>query len=244
MGHIMTYINECTGVGKTTMTFHTVWCLHQRGYRILVIDFDGQGVTFSSMCGIEKIEYGKSLYHVLEGTCEVSDALITISKNLEVIPFGINLSYMQPNVSMDAFKNFMEEMKDRYDYIFIDVNSMPDWRYALTLSVADYVMIPVDCSKKPAIVDVCGISNIIDDMQEQFHSDMHVLGLVANNVDENTWNRDWKAISKYYELPMFESNIPVSDVINAFAEGDFNSYQKRKVRLLFDAVVDEMLDKM
>ena len=152
MGHIMTYINDCHGVGKTTLTFHTVWRLHEKGYRILVIDFDGQGITFSSMCGLDtgilkdKVKEKQSLYHVFAGDCKVQDAMISLTERLDVLSFGMNLSYMQPMTSIEQFWQLIDEIKDQYDYIFIDVNSSPDWRYALTLSVVDYAIIPIDCS--------------------------------------------------------------------------------------------------
>lgn len=247
MGHIMTYINDYNGVGKTTLTFHTVWRLHERGYRLLVIDFDGQGVTFSSMCRIdmEKLKENtnekQSLYHVFTGDCKWQDALISVTKRLDVLSFGMNLSYMQPSVSIEQFKQLIDDIKDQYDYIFIDVNSSPDWRYALTLSVADYAVIPIDCSKRANWNDFMGISNIMASMQEQFHSHVQTLGFVANYVNENdAYYDDFKRRMSLYRHTVFDTYVPVSDVINAFTDGNFTMNQKRQVYDLFDKLLDEM----
>lgn len=248
MGHIMTYINDFSGVGKTTLTFHTVWRLHEKGYRLLVIDFDGQGITFSSMCGLdtgklkEKIKEKQSLYHVFTGDCNVQDALISVTEYLDVLSFGMNLSYMQPVISMEQFQQFINDIKDQYDYIFIDVNSSPDWRYALTLSVADDAIVPMDCSKRADFSDCMGILNIIGSIQEQFHSHVQILGFVANYVDDNNIQLydDFKRRMAWHRYTVFDTYVPVSDVIPAFMDGGFTMSQKQPVYDLFDKLVGQL----
>lgn len=246
MGHIMTYISDYYGVGKTTLTFHTVWRLHEKGYRILVIDFDGQGITFSSMCGLDtgklKIKEKQSLYHVFTGDCKVQDAMISVTERLDVLSFGMNLSYMQPMTSIEQFRQMINEIKDQYDYIFIDVNSSPDWRYALTLSVADDAMIPVDCSKQVNVSDCMGILNLIDSIREQFHSQVQILGFVANYVDENDIKSydTFKRRMAMYRYTVFDTYVPVSDVIDAFTDGDFSIKQKQPVYDVFDKLIEQL----
>lgn len=248
MGHIMTYINDFSGVGKTTLTFQTVWRLHEKGYRLLVIDFDGQGITFSSMCGLdtgklkEKIKEKQSLYHVFTGDCKAQDALISVAERLDVLSFGMNLSYMQPIVSMEQFQQFINDIKDQYDYIFIDVNSSPDWRYALTLSVADDAIIPMDCSKRVDFSDCMGILNLIDSIREQFHSQVQILGFVANYVDDNDIQLydDFKRRMALHRCTVFDTYVPVSDVFSAFIDGGFTKNQKQSVYDLFDKLIEQL----
>lgn len=247
VGHIMTYISDYHGVGKTTLTFHTVWRLHEKGYRILVIDFDGQGITFSSMCGLEtgrlkeKVKEKQSLYHVFVGDCEVQDAMISVTERLDVLPFGMNLSYMQPMTSIEQFRQLVDEIKDQYDYIFIDVNSSPDWRYALTLSVADDAMIPVDCSKQINVSDCMGILNLIDSIWEQFHSQVQILGFVANFVDEDVQSyENFKRRMAMYRYTVFDTYVPVSDAIYAFTDGNCSIKRKQFVYDLFDKLIEQL----
>ena len=248
MGHIMTYINDFSGVGKTTLTFHTVWRLHEKGYRLLVIDFDGQGITFSSMCGLdtgklkEKIKEKQSLYHVFTGDCKVQDAMISVAERLDVLSFGMNLSYMQPIVSIEQFQQFINDIKDQYDYIFIDVNSSPDWRYALTLSVVDDAVIPMDCSKRADFSDCMGILNLIDSIREQFYSQVQILGFVANYVDDNDTQLydDFKRRMALHRCTVFDTYVPVSDVISAFTDSGFTENQKQPVYDLFDKLIGQL----
>lgn len=248
MGHIMTYISDYHGVGKTTLTFHTVWRLHEKGYRILVIDFDGQGITFSSMCGLdtvilkEKVKEKQSLYHVFTGDCKVQDAIISVTERLDVLSFGMNLSYMQPMTSIEQFQQMINAIKDQYDYIFIDVNSSPDWRYALALSVADDVIIPVDCSKQVNVSDCMGILNLIDSIREQFHSRVQILGFVANFVDDNEIQsyETFKRRMALHRYTVFDTYVPVSDVIHAFTDGDVTITQKQSVYDLFDMLIGQL----
>jgi len=248
MGHIMTYISDYHSVGKTTLTFHTVWRLHEKGYRILVIDFDGQGITFSSMCGLdtgrlkEKVKEKQSLYHVFTGDCKVQDAMVSVTERLDVLSFGMNLSYMQPMTSIEQFQQMINEIKDKYDYIFIDVNSSPDWRYALTLSVADDAMIPVDCSKQLNVSDCMGILNLIDSIREQFHSQVQILGFVANFVDDNELQsyENFKRRMAMHRYTVFDTYVPVSDAIHAFTDEDVTVKQKQSVYDLFDKLIGQL----
>lgn len=246
MGHIMTYISDYHGVGKTILTFYTVWRLHEKGYRILVIDFDGQGITFSSMCGLDtgklKIKEKQSLYHVFTGDCNVQDAMISVTERLDVLSFGMNLSYMQPMTSIEQFQQIINEIKDQYDYIFIDVNSSPDWRYALTLSVADDAMIPVDCSKNVNVSDCMGILNLIDSVREQFHSQVQILGFVANFVDKNDIQQyeSFKRRMALHRYTVFDTYVRVSDIIDAFTDGGFSIKQKQSVYDLFDKLISQL----
>lgn len=258
MGHIMTYINDCSGVGKTTLTFHTVWRLHEKGYRILVIDFDGQGITFSSMCGLDigklKIKEKQSLYHVFTGECEVQGAIISVTKRLDVLSFGMNLSYMQPMTSIEQFQQIINKIKDQYDYIFIDVNASPDWRYALTLSVVDDAIIPMDCATQDYfsvgisnIMKSMSILNMIASMREQFHSQVRILGFVANYVDETDKNNmkayaDFKNLMPLSGYTLCDTYIPARGVIQAFTDADvrFTTEQRQFVYDLFDKLIREL----
>ena len=93
----------------------TVMALAKQHYRILVIDFDGQGITFSSMCGLdtgilkEKVKEKQSLYHVFAGDCKVQDAMISVTERLDVLSFGMNLSYMQPMTSIEHFQQLVSK---------------------------------------------------------------------------------------------------------------------------------------
>ena len=54
---VISIINFKGGVGKSTITFNLGAELAQKGYAVLLIDFDGQG-NLSKFAGIEKIYDG------------------------------------------------------------------------------------------------------------------------------------------------------------------------------------------
>ena len=92
MGKIIALVNQKGGVGKTTTSINLSASLAVLGKKVLLIDLDPQGNTTTGV-GINKGDIEKSIYDVLIGECNITEAMIkTKYKNLYVLPATINLA--------------------------------------------------------------------------------------------------------------------------------------------------------
>ena len=77
--------NQKGGVGKTSIAVNLTATLAHYGQRALLIDLDPQG-NATTGSGIDKNRLEKSLYGVLLGEYDVSDARLKASGNYDVLP--------------------------------------------------------------------------------------------------------------------------------------------------------------
>ena len=75
MGKVISLVNQKGGVGKTTTSINLSASLAVLGKRVLLIDLDPQGNTTTGV-GINKGEIEKSIYDVLIGECNATEAMI------------------------------------------------------------------------------------------------------------------------------------------------------------------------
>lgn len=184
MGKVISFINEKGGIGKTSCCFNIAWEISKRK-KVLMIDMDAQKANLTYFAGIEKNTSIKTMFDVLKMDVPMKEATITISDNLFIIPGTVNVASLDSTTKARRMRTAIKEVKDLYDYIFIDVNPTPNWSHFLTLSVCDYIIIPM-------LPDVAtleankGVAESIYDIQESTNPNLKVLGLLFNKYTERT----------------------------------------------------------
>ena len=149
MGKVISVANQKGGVGKTTTTVNLSTILAKKGKKVLLIDADPQGNATSGL-GIEK-EVEFSTYDILVNDTEIKQALQkTVIKNLLLCPSNMNLAGAEVElVSMmsreQRLKEKLEEIKDVFDYIFIDCPPSLGLITLNAFTASDSVLIPVQC---------------------------------------------------------------------------------------------------
>lgn len=125
MARIISVANQKGGVGKTTTTVNLGACLAFIGKKVLLVDIDAQGNATSGM-GIRKPDVAKDIYDVLVNEEPIKEAILPSSReNMDIVPATIQLAGAEIELtSMMAresrLKSALEEIKDDYDFIFID----------------------------------------------------------------------------------------------------------------------------
>lgn len=154
------------GASKSTSVFHFGTRLAMRGYRVLLIDLDGQA-TLTRMCGMQPylIEAEQTFAAAIgmfsdeDGSIGVSDPLPlepikTHISGMDLIPAGmavtsIDLELMQHIRSGSAdtvaplFESALSEIDTEYDFVLMDFQPSFSLSQMLLLWLADSLVIPV-----------------------------------------------------------------------------------------------------
>jgi chromosome partitioning protein len=80
-------INQKGGVAKTTTTINLAFGLAERGYKILILDLDGQGNIATTL----HIKGGKDMYALLVENDDVAECMVAVNENVYVIPSNESL---------------------------------------------------------------------------------------------------------------------------------------------------------
>ena len=149
MGKIIAVANQKGGVGKTTTSVNLSSLLAKKGKKVVLLDADPQGNATSGL-GVDK-NVEKSLYDVLVNEEPVENTLQdTIEKNLKICPSNVNLAGAEVELVSQMsrehrLKEQLDQIKDKYDYIFIDCPPSLGLITLNSFTAADSVLIPVQC---------------------------------------------------------------------------------------------------
>jgi len=149
MGKIIAIANQKGGVGKTTTAINLAASLAVLEKKVLVIDADPQANTTSGLNFSPNDESKRTLYEVMIGEIQASDALIqTEMKGLHLIPSHINLvgaeiEMLESGNRESILRKALAPIRDNYDYILIDCSPSLGLITVNCLTAADSVIIPV-----------------------------------------------------------------------------------------------------
>jgi len=181
MKKIISFINQKGGVGKTTMCFNLAFAMKEKGHRVLVIDLDPQAnltmlvapqlsADHPSILSL-MINQNKDLKS-LHRPYTVSDILI--KGEIDLLPSAQELSGFDLTFSLIrsprqlVLKKCIEmlDLKNRYDYIFIDCPPTLGLLVINALCASDGIIVPfrADDFSKRGLEHLYEVLNDIEDM--------------------------------------------------------------------------------
>ena len=213
MGKIIAVANQKGGVGKTTTSVNLSSLLAKKGKKVVLLDADPQGNATSGL-GVDK-NVEKSLYDVLVNEEPVENTLQdTIEKNLKICPSNVNLAGAEVELVSQMsrehrLKEQLDQIKDKYDYIFIDCPPSLGLITLNSFTAADSVLIPVQCEYY-ALEGVGQLINTINLVKKHLNKSLEIEGAVLTMYDirTNLSNQVVKEVKKYFDDKVYKTVIP------------------------------------
>lgn len=176
--------NQKGGVAKTTTSHALATGLHNKGYTVLIVDADPQG-NLSYTLGIDESK-DTTLYDVIKGDANVSDALHTIRTGLDLLTIGIKGTAADMELSGKVAREYMikEAIQGlQYDYCVIDTAPTLGLLTVNALTAANYAIIPMNLE----IYSLQGmeqLSGFIDNVRKYTNHDLKVSGLLLTKYND------------------------------------------------------------
>jgi len=214
MAKIFCVANQKGGVGKTTTSVNLAAGLAKLDQRVLLVDLDPQG-NATMGAGINKAGLTSSIYQVLLGQAEVSDARQrSESGRFDVLPANRELAGAEVEmVELDnrerRLKEALAKVDADYDFMLIDC---PPALSLLTLNglvSAHGVIIPMQCEYY-ALEGLSDLVNTIKKVHANLNADLRIIGLLRVMFDPRmTLSQQVSAqLEQHFGDKVFKTIIP------------------------------------
>lgn len=187
--------NQKGGVGKTTTTSNLGIGLAKQGKRVLLIDADAQGSLTASLGFQEPDKLDVSLATVMANIINEEDmepdyGILKHDEGVDLMPGNIELSGLEVSLvnvlSRElVLRTYIEQQKDRYDYILIDCMPSLGMITINAFTCADSILIPVQAAYLP----VKGLEQLIKTIgkvKRQINPKLEIDGILLTMVDNRT----------------------------------------------------------
>ncbi|MFV0538033.1 MAG: ParA family protein [Dysgonomonas sp.] len=258
MSKVIICANQKGGVAKSTSVVNIGIGLAKLGKKVLLIDNDPQASLTESLGYQEPGKLPVTLSKIMEWVLneeefDLTEGILHHKEGVDLMPSSTELAGVETSLvnimsSETVLKEYIEMVRDNYDYVMVDCSPNLGQLTINALVAADDVIIPVNAAYLP----IKGLQQLlitISRVKRKMNPRLNIMGILFTMVDYRTVyaNEITELVYQHYakDYHIFETVIPFSvKAAEQSAEGIsiFSHDSKGKVALAYDIIAKEVAD--
>lgn len=212
MGQVIAVVNQKGGVGKTTTAVNLTAALRAVGKKVLLCDFDPQANGTSGL-GVDKKQVKHSSYDIIISDVKAKDSIVSTEFG-DVIPStaalaGAGIELIDVADREYSLKRALDQIKDEYDYIFVDSPPSLELLTLNALCAADSILIPVQCEYY-ALEGLSDLMTTLRAVKRKLNPRLEIFGVLLTMYDGRTnfSNQVAEEVRRHFPGKVYSSVIP------------------------------------